>query len=122
MTVKDPIIHIRFGNSEIVLAGTPDEYAVRSNNNELTKLVKSAIKTPALVKYGNRENNIYATGGRTMEQLFLSVVSVMPEQAIIIEVPDSVDVDKFWVDEKLPNIVIEIDNGIVYRKSFAAYV
>jgi len=122
MTVKDPIIHVRFGNSEIVLAGTPDEYAIRSNNKELTKIVKSAIKNPVPVKYGNRGNNIYATGRETMEQLFLSVVSIMPEQAIIIESPDSVDVDKFWVNEKLPNVVIEIDNGIVYQNRFVSYV
>ena len=109
MTVPDPIIHVKFGPSEVVLAGTPDEYVVRSNNDIFTKMVKDAIKTPSFVVYGNKEHNVYVTGDSTMEKLFLSVISALPGQAIVVKAPEGV-YERFW-DEQRKAELYTVDNS-----------
>lgn len=111
MTKNDPIIHVKFGTSEVVLAGTPDEYVVRSNNDIFTKMVKDAIKNPSFVEYGNKEHNVYVTGGTTMEKLFLSVVSALPGQAIVAEAPDGI-YERFWDEEDYFEVLAEINRNL----------
>lgn len=111
MTKNDPIIHVEFGPSEVVLIGTPDEYVVRSNNDIFTKMVKDAIKTPSFVEYGNKEHNVYVTGDSTMEKLFLSVVSALPGQAIVVEAPDGI-YERFWDEEDYFEVLAEINRNL----------
>lgn len=113
MTVNDSIIHVRFGPSEVVLAGSPEEYSVRSNNPELQRIVKYFLKNPTPVKYGNKEFNTYMTGNKTFKQLFLSVVSAIPGQAFIVKAPDGL-AERFWDEEKIETPYWENDNGINY--------
>ena len=108
MTVNDPMIHVSFGPSEVALVGTPEEYAIRSNNEEFTRWVRYVAKHPTLVEYGNKPMNKYYTGNSTMEELFLSVVSVIPGQATVLKAPEGL-AEKFW--DKVETNQIEVVTG-----------
>lgn len=99
MTVNDPIIHVAFGPSEIVLAGIPEEYLIRGNDGTLTDLAKEAAAHPKVVRYGNMENNLYLTGNHSMEELFLAVVSPIPKQAEVLKAPQGL-YERFWTGEE----------------------
>lgn len=100
MTIKDPIIHLKFGKSEIAVTGTADDYAIRSNNKEFTKIVKQRIKHSVSVRYGDLNDNVYMTGDSSIEQLFISLVSLSPDHVIIIEDSESID-KNFWKNNNL---------------------
>lgn len=112
MTIHDPVIHIQFGPSHIVLVGTPEEYSIRSNNDEFTKIAKYAARNPTLVRYGNKKDNTYLTGNKTMEELFLSLVSILPGQAVVIQAPFDV-AEKFW--DKEPETMVMNENPYITR-------
>ena len=112
MTIHDPVIQIQFGPSSIVLVGTPEEYSIRSNNEEFTKIAKYAIRNPTIVRYGNKKDNTYITDNKTMEGLFLALVSILPSQALVIQAPEGL-VEKFW-DKKPEIIVINENPSLIY--------